>query len=510
MIRRVFFIIAILLTLLGRVTDKVDAAGTGYWHTSGGQILDSQNQAVKIAGVNWFGLETANFAPHGLWTRSYKEMLDQVKSLGYNTVRLPFSNQAFDSGSLPNGIDFSKNPDLAGLSPIQIMDKVISYAGQIGLRIILDRHRPDASAQSSLWYTGNYPESRWLNDWKMLAQRYNNNPTVIGADLHNEPHDNATWGTNDAATDWKAAAERAGNTILSVNPNLLIIVEGIQNYSNNWYWWGGNLMGVKDHPVNLNVPNRLVYSAHDYPPSVSTQPWFTNGSFPSNLSAIWDSYWGYLQKNNVAPVLMGEFGSKLQTTQDQQWFDVMIAYLKNTNISWTFWSLNPNSGDTGGLLNDDWVTVNQQKQNKLSTIQSNLNPNPTVSPAPTTTPTASPLPSATPTPLPSPTPGPTPSPQANQIDIWWPTNGVNVSGTQPFKALVKNLPLGNYTMYWQVDNGQLNWMGNNYQDYPHKEASVYLGGWWWRGNGPYNINFVAKDSSGNIIAQSAVNIYVVH
>ena len=169
------------------VPSTARAAGAGYWHTSGSRILDSNNQPVRIAGINWFGFETANYAPHGLWSRGYKDMLDQIKTLGYNTIRLPFSNQLFDAGSTPNGIDFSKNPDLQGLSGIQIMDKVVAYAGQKGLRIILDRHRPDSAAQSALWYTSAYSEQRWINDWKMLATRYNNNPTVIGGDLHNEP-----------------------------------------------------------------------------------------------------------------------------------------------------------------------------------------------------------------------------------------------------------------------------------------------------------------------------------
>ena len=35
------------------------------------------------------------------------------------------------------------------------------------------------------------------------------------------------------------------------------------------------------------------------------------------------------------------------------------------NSHWTFWALNPNSGDTGGLLKDDWVSVNQAKYNLL-------------------------------------------------------------------------------------------------------------------------------------------------
>ncbi len=30
-------------------------------------------------------------------------------------------------------------------------------------------------------------------------------------------------------------------------------------------------------------------------------------------------------------------------------------------MSWTWWSWNPNSGDTGGILADDWTTVLQNK-----------------------------------------------------------------------------------------------------------------------------------------------------
>src|SRR5437016_13185813 len=66
-----------------RPQSTVSAAGVGYWHTSGRTILDQNNQQVRIAGVNWFGLETANYAPHGLWTRDYKDMLNQLKALGY-------------------------------------------------------------------------------------------------------------------------------------------------------------------------------------------------------------------------------------------------------------------------------------------------------------------------------------------------------------------------------------------------------------------------------------------
>lgn len=361
------------------------AAVAGYFHTSGNQILDENNQVVKIAGVNWFGFETTNFAPHGLWTRGYKSMMDQMKQLGFNTIRLPYSNQLFDSGSVPNGIDFSKNLDLQGLNGLQIMDKIVDYAGQIGLRIMLDHHRSNAgnsANESGLWYTSAYSESRWINDWVMLATRYANNPTVVGADLHNEPHGPATWGDG-SANDWRLAAERAGNAVLAANPNWLIVVEGIEAASSGSYWWGGNLSNAGANPVRLNLSGRLVYSPHDYPASVYQQQWFSDPNYPNNLPAVWDRNWGYLFRQGIAPVLLGEFGSKLATTSDQQWFDKITAYLagdldgNGTNdlgpgqqgMSWTYWSWNPNSGDTGGILADDWNTVNQNKVSKFAPIE---------------------------------------------------------------------------------------------------------------------------------------------
>lgn len=370
------------------VEGNSQAAAAGYFHTQGNQIVDANNRPIRLAGVNWFGMETSNFAPHGLWARSYKDMMDQMKRLGFNVIRLPFSDQLFDPGSTPNGIDFSKNPDLQGLTGLQIMDKIVGYAGQIGLRILLDHHRSEAgnSAESNgLWYTAAYPESRWISDWTMLATRYANNPAVIGADLHNEPHGPATWGDG-GTNDWRLAAERAGNAILAANPKWLILVEGIENAKSGSYWWGGNLSNAGDFPVRLNVAGRLVYSPHDYPASVYAQKWFSDPNYPNNLPAVWDAAWGYLFRQGTAPMLLGEFGSRLETTSDQQWLNKLIAYIQGDlngdgasdlaagqlGISWTWWAWNPNSGDTGGILQDDWTTVNQAKVDKLKPVEFSL------------------------------------------------------------------------------------------------------------------------------------------
>ena len=358
-------------------------AAAGWLSTSGNQIVDSAGNSVQIAGVNWFGFENNDVAPHGLWTRNYQSMMDQMVDLGFNTIRLPFSNDTIRATGTPN-INYAANPDLQGLSAMQVMDKIVAYAGQIGLKIILDHHRNDSGAGASangLWYDSQHSEAQWISDWQMLAARYANDPTVIGADLHNEPHA-GTWGGG-GPTDWAAAAERAGNAIGAVNPNMLIFVEGVASYQGENYWWGGNLMGVRDRPIDLNVDNKLVYSAHDYPNSVWAQPWFQGDNFAAGLPAKFDQMWGYIYKEGIAPVYIGEFGTNLTDPKDAPWLEAITSYLSGDldnngthdipagkqGVSWTFWSWNPNSGDTGGILNNDWRTVNEAKMAYLTPIE---------------------------------------------------------------------------------------------------------------------------------------------
>jgi len=332
-------------------------------HTVGSKVVDANGREVRFTGVAWFGFETKAFAPHGLWARNWQDMLDQIKAAGFNTIRLPFSNQLLDdSSTAPDSIDYTKNPDLRGLKGLALMDRIIAGAGQRGLGVILDQHRPNADGQSDLWYTDQVPESRWLGDWTMLARHYRGNSAVIGADLHNEPHGRATWGDNNPQTDWRLASERAGNAILSVNSAWLIFVEGIETYKGDAYWWGGNLMGAREFPVRLSMPNRLVYSPHDYGPLVYGQKWFTAPDFPNNLPGLWQQHWGYLAQQHTAPLVMGEFGGRsVGGDVEGTWQRSLIAYLKGNGIGYWYWSWNPNSGDTGGVLQDDWKTVNEPK-----------------------------------------------------------------------------------------------------------------------------------------------------
>jgi endoglucanase len=346
------------------------AAPRGRLLASGGRLLDAAGTEVRLTGVNWFGLETSIFAPHGLWARRWQDMLDQIVATGFNSIRLPYCNQALEAGRQPASIDYEKNPDLRGLTSLEVMDRIVEGAAARRLLVVLDRHRPSPDAQSELWYTDQVPETRWIADWVRLAERYRNQPAVIGADLHNEPHGSATWGDGNRATDWRLAAERAGNAILAANPDWLIFVEGIESYNGDGYWWGGNLAGARVAPVRLSRPERLVYSAHDYGPEVSGQSWFLDPEFPRNLPAVWRRHWSFLAEEKRAPVLVGEFGGRsVGGDREGTWQRALVAFLKQEGISYTYWSWNPDSGDTGGVLKDDWQTPDQAKLDLLATYQ---------------------------------------------------------------------------------------------------------------------------------------------
>ncbi|HRR08111.1 MAG TPA: cellulase family glycosylhydrolase [Rhodothermales bacterium] len=364
------------VTVRNQVTDPPPVTA-GFLSVSGKDIIDANNQIVRLTGINWFGFETSNSAPHGLWSRDYRSMLKQIKSLGFNTLRLPWGNHILKADASASGITFSgadaydgtspMNAPLQGKSPLQILDLIIEEAGRQGLRVILDNHsrKADNFMNEDLWYLSDFSEAQWIADWVALANRYRNNTTVVGFDLDNEPHGSATWGNSNPATDWNKAAERAAAAILAVHPDLLMIVEGVQNH-NGSYWWGGNLEGAKNFPLNINAA-KLVYSPHDYGPEVYAQTWFNEATFPQNMTAIWDQRWGFLFKENRAPILLGEFGIKEENAyggKALQWIKAVLAYMGGTQ-SWTYWTWNPNSGDTGGILKDDWVSVHNWKMDLL-------------------------------------------------------------------------------------------------------------------------------------------------
>lgn len=173
-------------------------------------------------------------------------------------------------------------------------------------------------------------------------------------------------------------AEAAASKVLAKNPNVLIMVEGIEIYpknikkngdysstnSDDYYfnWWGGNLRGVKDYPIDLGkYQDKLVYSPHDYGPTVYQQPWFEGDyTYKSLMKDCWKDNWFYIQEQDIAPLLIGEWGG-FMTEPNLTWMTYMRKQIKDNHVNHTFWCFNANSGDTGGLVKDDFVTWDEEK-----------------------------------------------------------------------------------------------------------------------------------------------------
>lgn len=391
-------------TAVGRLVKSVPT----WLHAEGTTIVTAGGDPVRLASVNWYGAEEQDFVVGGLDFQTYQAVLQKIKLLGFNSIRLPISNQVVEQDPIISA-HVAANPELQGLHALVVLDQIVNYAGALGLSIILDDHRSDAgwsTQPDGLWYTKKYPEAAFNRDWETLAQRYAVNNVVIGADLRNEPHGKVSWGDGNALTDWRAAAERAGDAALSGNPHLLILVEGVQYYKNApSYWWGGSLMGVQDAPVVLHFPDgtparsQLAYSVHDYGPDLCGGgcPWFNKGATYATLSQIWQQYWGYIvddpRQPYAAPIWVGEFGTcdyqlscVVDTTPGSQgeWFSSLVQYIAEKHLSWGYWAVNGTESTGGsrvygtldwyGFLDHTWTTPYSWLEEGLHSV---LSPSPT-------------------------------------------------------------------------------------------------------------------------------------
>ncbi len=352
---------------------------SNYYSTSEGVIFKG-TQPIKLKGANWFGFETPDHVVHGLWSRGYKQMINEMKGMGINSLRIPVCPATLNGSKKIGSINFGetdnndfKNQDGTIKNSLEILDIVLQELNRNQIYILLDMHRidPNCGYISDLWYVDGYSEQQWIQDLQMMADRYSNLEYLMGIDLKNEPHGAATWGTGNSSTDWNTAAEKAGKAVIEVNPKVLIFVEGVQenptcSQSNYNHWWGGNLEPFACDPIDPEmVPkSKLVLSPHVYGPDVYNQPYFNVSNFPANMPAIWDQHFGYLVDQGYT-IVPGEWGGRYEG-KDKVWQDAMVTYFNNKQICNSFyWSWNPNSGDTGGILQDDWRTIHTSKKNML-------------------------------------------------------------------------------------------------------------------------------------------------
>lgn len=361
--------------------------------TKGNKIVDQEGNEVWLTGLNWFGFNTETSTFDGIWTANLTEAIKGIADRGFNVMRIPVTTQLMegwmtDTASKPN-VNTYVNPQLEGMNSLALFDEAVRLCKENGIKIMLDVHCPRVDGSRHyypLWYEGETDLEDYHKTLEWFAERYKEEDTIVAIDLQNEPHgkpyQEALWAKWDDSTDdnnWKYAAEVVASKVLDINPNLLVVIEGVEAYPMEGYdyttkdeymkphyyynWWGGNLRGVKDYPIELGkYQSQIVYSPHDYGPTVHNQSWFQKDFTKESLyEDCWRDNWAYIMEENIAPLLIGEWGGFLDGGKNQRWLEYLRDYIIENKINHTFWCYNPNSGDTGGLVLYDFMTWDEEK-----------------------------------------------------------------------------------------------------------------------------------------------------
>ena len=329
-----------------------------------GTLHTQDGQRMHVRGISWFGLETPDMCPNGMWSSPMSFYMDTMASEKFNVIRVPFSAQwaLYNFDAYPDTSFVSADVTLQHKKSVEILDRLFDMAHARNMLILLDLHRLNWNYISELWYDpndGNFAEAHFFDAWFTLLDRYHAHPALWGVDLLNEPHGRAEWGTGNPATDWKQFAESAIHEIEKRYPkaNWVYLVEGIA--------WGKDLSGARNSKIKMpsQAAHRLAYSAHNYGKSVV--PFIDMNK--NALYQDWNDHFGFLREEGYA-VIIGEWGGRVDL--DAEWMDIFTQYLRENNMTDTFfWSLGPNSGDVAGYLLDDWKTVDEFKQGVVKTLQ---------------------------------------------------------------------------------------------------------------------------------------------
>ncbi|DBB06710.1 TPA: hypothetical protein ACH3X1_012211 [Trebouxia sp. C0004] len=257
-------------------------------------------------------------------------------------------------------------------------------------------------------------QNQWLSDWVTLLKAVAQDSVssqMLMIDVLNEPD---VFGVR-----WEAANGKPGyanlciqlmDAVHSIVPGALFFVEGTGQYAPGYdglaFNYGDGLAsssaafneyrGISDAGLFfeqvLSKPylSQVVAAPHVYPPSISeAHDKFTGSGLFNRLSLSF----GYLNKQGYCsrsnphnchqfPVVIGETGTTFALQADQQQMADFALYLNNQGAgndgqhnpisSWFWWAWNANSGDTGGIVEADWTTINWTKINYM--ISLGLNP----------------------------------------------------------------------------------------------------------------------------------------
>ncbi|KAH9107379.1 hypothetical protein LEN26_014303 [Aphanomyces euteiches] len=386
---------------------------------------------IAIKGINWFGMDTEQNIPFGLWANpqngtSIAEIVAFLARHKFNSIRLPLTVDSILRNTPPNEnlVNTFLSPSLNLTTYLDAVSSIATAFGSKGISILLDLHYLSPTDTGDAWFSAQHPESNSLDAIDALASHFcnDNHWNVLGIDLKNEPW-NTTWGDN-GPKDMRVGAAKLGNRMLEKCPQWLAFVEGnarshtvqINGRSFDYYdWWGGGLQLAGTYPLTLQVQSKIVWAPHYYSPSVYPQyflvrsakarapgspllPGYVEWSDEELLNVVQTTaqdMFGYLRNVQGGAIVFGEFGGLYsldahpQKTSQRVIQDCMKIMKQPGYAGGYMWSLNPESGygynpsDTSGywqegLLQSDWVTANTEYLKALEILDdmTNLQPFP--------------------------------------------------------------------------------------------------------------------------------------
>lgn len=227
-----------------------------------------------------------------------------LKSLGMNSIRVPFNYRLFTNEDY-----MGQNNDQHGF---ELFDKLINWCKKEQLYIILDMHcAPGGQTGDNIDDGHGYPflfeseadQQLTANIWKRIADRYKNEPIIIGYDLLNEPIAHY-FNTQYFNPKLEPLYKKITAAIRQVDKNHILFLGGAQ--------WDSNFK-----PFGAPFDDKLVYTFHKY--------WT-----PPTLDVIKD-YIDFSNQYNV-PLYCGETGENTDG-----WVDSFRVVLEKAHIGWHFW-----------------------------------------------------------------------------------------------------------------------------------------------------------------------------
>jgi len=235
-----------------------------------------------------------------------REDIAYIKQTGMNSIRLPFHYKSFTEEDY---MGLKSNQD--GFARI---DSVIKWCKEEGLYIILDMHdAPGGQTGDNIDDSYGYPwlfeseESQQLfcEIWKKIANRYKDEPAILGYDLLNEPIATHFNNKEEINKHLVPVYKKGIESIRSVDKNHIILLGGAQ--------WNSNFTMFDEKAID----SKMMYTCHRY--------WCD--TLQTNLQDFVD----FRTKVNL-PLYMGETGENTD-----EWVGAFRRLMERNNMGWHFW-----------------------------------------------------------------------------------------------------------------------------------------------------------------------------